>query len=218
MKFIKMTALIMLTAVAFSMYGCVDIFRSFFPIHTKDTLTYKKELLGTWQKECLYDDDIGFDDEDFAEYHENKDPVEKYIFHKKEKDGSYKVERIDAEGKSTLLKVCLVKVGDGNYFLDIVPYKNIKKSAGMGCLVIFHMIAKINFLDDLIEMLLFRKNLKWIDRDDMSSVEKDLVTTGKIGKMSTNSSTEDVIEFLEKYGNREEVFSQIYAQRFKKVE
>jgi hypothetical protein len=218
MKLVKMTILVILTAIVSSTCGCVDVFRSFFPIHTKDTLVFKKELLGTWKKECLYDDSDIFSDEDPEICYENENPIEeKYIFHEKEKDGSYKVERISSEGKSTLLKVHLVKIGN-NYFLDIVPYKKIKNPLSMGCIMIFHMIAKINFLDDLIEMCLLKKDLEWIDRTNMSSVEKDLITTGKTGKMSTNSSTEDVIKFLEKYGEYEEVFSKIYAQRFEKVD
>lgn len=217
MKFLKMAVLIMLIAVIFSMCGCADVLKSLFPIYTKDTLSFSKSLLGEWKKECPeYNRDERFD-EDFKICNEDG-PTEKYIW-RKEGDG-YKVEKIDANGKLTLMKAHIVKIGN-NYFLDIFPHEDQERPDGTECFILVHVIVKINFSDEnIIEMGLFNENLKWIESDNdgaMSQVESDLLATSGMGIISTNAPTKDVQEFLQKYGNNKKTFPGAWTMRFKKV-
>lgn len=209
MKFLKIAVLVMLIAVIFSMCGCADVLKSLFPIYTKDTLAFSKSLFGEWKKECPeYNRDEKFDEDG---------PTEKYIW-RKEGDG-YKVEKIDANGKLTLMKAHIVKIGS-NYFLDIFPHEDQERPDGTECFILVHVIGKINFSDENIKISLFNENLKWIESDNdgaMSPVESDLLATSGMGIISTNSPTKDVQEFLQKYGDNKKTFSDAWTMRFKKV-
>ena len=191
--------------------GCIDLpIFSLSPIHTPDTTVFEKSLLGSW----VYDDE-----------EEEKNDA-RWVF-KKGEDNSYAVEITgpysykDEEIIVTLIQIgYLVKLGE-NYFLELAPnVENMEKELFPKFFGFwpFHMIVKIDFEKDSFKIMVPEIPRPWLEKvrdDDPFSVVNNILGTG--GIPFVNNQTEAIQEFLIKYGDDEELFSEDCTLKFKKL-